>query len=111
MATFPGYSSPLDEYDYVIVGGGTAGSVLAARLTEDKPKAMVLVIEAGRPESLLTDVPALLSVVQLDDFVWPYTMEHQPGVCLGESVYQNTVQYLLDEGVGSIILIVTLTLR
>ncbi|XP_022815022.1 glucose dehydrogenase [FAD, quinone]-like [Spodoptera litura] len=83
--TYPlpkGYSSPLDEYDYVIVGGGTAGSVLAARLTEDKPKAMVLVIEAGRPESLLSDVPALLSVVQLDDFVWPYTMEHQPGICL-----------------------------
>lgn len=84
--TYPlpkGYSQPLDEYDYVIVGGGTAGSVLAARLTEDKPRAMVLVIEAGKPESLLTDVPAMLSYMQLTDYVWPYTMEKQDGICLG----------------------------
>ncbi|THH20334.1 hypothetical protein EW146_g1022 [Bondarzewia mesenterica] len=34
------------KFDYVIVGGGTAGLVLASRLTED-PKTSVLVIEAG----------------------------------------------------------------
>ncbi|KAJ8730738.1 hypothetical protein PYW08_002151 [Mythimna loreyi] len=79
------YDYPLEEYDYVIVGGGTAGSVLAARLTEDKPKAMVLVIEAGKPESLLNDVPALVSTMQLTDYVTPYRMEHQPGICLGSN--------------------------
>ncbi|KAG6459205.1 glucose dehydrogenase [FAD, quinone] [Manduca sexta] len=78
-----GYPQPLEEYDYVIVGGGTAGSVLAARLSEEKPKAMVLVIEAGKPEMLLSDVPALAHYLQLTDYAWPYTMEHQPGVCLG----------------------------
>ncbi|XP_075974818.1 glucose dehydrogenase [FAD, quinone]-like [Anticarsia gemmatalis] len=84
--TYPlpkGYTRPLEEYDYVIVGGGTAGSVLAARLTEDKPRAMVLVLEAGKPESLLNDVPALLSYMLLTDAVWPYTMEKQEGVCMG----------------------------
>lgn len=79
----PGFAKPLDEYDYVIVGGGTAGSVLAARLSENKPKATVLVIEAGKPEMLLTDMPALGHYFPLTDYAWPYTMEHQPGVCLG----------------------------
>lgn len=79
-----GFTSPLDEYDYVIVGAGSAGSVLASRLTEDKPKSTVLVIEAGKPEMLLSDIPALAHYLQLTDYAWPYTMEHQPGVCLGE---------------------------
>lgn len=35
------------KYDYVVVGGGTAGCVVAARLTED-PNITVAVLEAGQ---------------------------------------------------------------
>jgi choline dehydrogenase-like flavoprotein len=43
-----------ERYDYVIVGGGTAGCVIASRLAESLPHKRILLIEAG-PSDYMDD--------------------------------------------------------
>jgi choline dehydrogenase-like flavoprotein len=60
--------------DFIIIGGGTAGLVVAARLTED-PSISVLVLEAGsdRTADPRINVPAMWpSVLGSNDFDWNY---------------------------------------
>jgi choline dehydrogenase len=68
-----------DRYDYVIVGAGSAGCVLAARLTES-PGVRVLLLEAGRQDkSWKIDMPSAVgSLLSSDRFNWNYTSEPEP---------------------------------
>jgi len=67
-----------NEYDFIIVGGGTSGLVVATRLTED-PKIRVLVLEAGEDHSTDPRVttPALWPSLLRTDFDWAYESEPQ----------------------------------
>lgn len=59
-------------YDYVIVGAGAAGSVLASRLSAD-PERTVLVLEAGGPDRRKEiPIPAAFSKLFLTEFDWAY---------------------------------------
>ncbi|KAJ6535948.1 pyranose dehydrogenase [Mycena vulgaris] len=76
-------SLPSLSYDFVIVGGGTAGNVVANRLTEN-PKFSVLVLEAGiSNEGVLdSEVPFFLGnlLQQPSIYEWNYTTTPQPGL-------------------------------
>ena len=61
-----------DIYDYVLVGAGSAGCVLAARLTED-PTTTVLLLEAGGPDTRAEiHIPAAFSKLFQSDVDWNY---------------------------------------
>ena len=71
----------MPQFDYIIVGGGSAGSVLANRLTED-PHTRVLVLEAGRSDWRIDPfihMPAALTFPIGSRFYdWQYESEPEP---------------------------------
>ncbi|GGO91431.1 GMC family oxidoreductase [Wenjunlia tyrosinilytica] len=68
----------MEEFDYVVVGGGTAGAVVAARLTED-PAVTVCLLEAGPVDVALEEVLHLDQWMGLleSGFDWDYPVEPQ----------------------------------
>jgi len=69
-------------YDFIVVGAGSAGCIVTARILKARPDASVLLLEAGddRPlrDSRYSD-PALWTVVQSDAGIqWGYNSEPQP---------------------------------
>ncbi|MGA5267505.1 GMC family oxidoreductase [Streptomyces lydicamycinicus] len=67
-------------YDYIIVGAGSAGCVLAARLTEDE-HTRVLLIEAGPADDAQEiHVPAAFSKLFQTKYDWSYLSDCEPGL-------------------------------
>ncbi|XP_071448676.1 glucose dehydrogenase [FAD, quinone]-like [Hetaerina americana] len=72
----------LPEYDFIVVGGGSAGAVVASRLSEI-PTWKVLLLEVGGDENEVTDVPSLAAYLQLGDMDWQYKTQYTGRACLG----------------------------
>ena len=77
-------SSLRESYDYVVCGGGSAGCVVASRLSED-PNRSVLLLEAGPSDLdwIDTHTPALVATLQRTDIDWDYKVR--------KNIFFNTV--------------------
>ncbi|HST54526.1 MAG TPA: FAD-dependent oxidoreductase [Solirubrobacteraceae bacterium] len=76
----------MDRIDYVIVGAGSAGCVLANRLSED-PDVRVLLLEAGGSDrNLNVKIPVAFSKQFHSKLDWDYATEPEPH-CDGRSLY------------------------
>ncbi|XP_012274590.1 glucose dehydrogenase [FAD, quinone] [Orussus abietinus] len=71
----------LPAYDFIVVGAGSAGAVVASRLSEIEDW-NVLLLEAGGDETEISDVPLLAGYLQLSKLDWKYKTEPQGDACL-----------------------------
>ena len=68
-----------DDFDYVIVGAGSAGCVLASRLSEDARQRVLLLEHGGSDRSLFIQMPSALGIpMNSPKYDWCYYTEPEP---------------------------------
>ncbi len=69
------------NFDYIIVGAGSAGCVLADRLSEDGTSTVLVLERGGSDQSVLIQMPSALSIpMNMPKYNWGYESEPEPGL-------------------------------
>ncbi|XP_045465783.1 glucose dehydrogenase [FAD, quinone]-like [Harmonia axyridis] len=71
-----------ETFDFIIVGSGSSGSVLANRLSEIS-NWKVLLLEAGNAANEMNKIPLFAPAFAATGYNWNYTTERQEGICEG----------------------------
>jgi len=87
----------LDKYDFIVVGAGAAGAVVARRLAE-VPEWNILLLEAGGEESLVTSIPAIAHYLQFTNYNWGYHTVEELHACKG--LINRTCPWPAGKGLG-----------
>lgn len=69
-----------EEFDFIVIGAGSAGCVVANRLTE-VPHWKVLLLEAGGNENFFSDIPIFAPFLSMTPMNWGYNSEPQTKAC------------------------------
>ncbi|XP_050316274.1 glucose dehydrogenase [FAD, quinone]-like isoform X2 [Anthonomus grandis grandis] len=73
---------PNNTYDYIIVGAGSAGSILANRLSKNSQDKLLL-LEAGMIDNDILHIPSIGLLLQQTEFDWQYKTVPQQNACMG----------------------------
>lgn len=80
------YFVDFGEFDFIVVGSGSAGSVVATRLSEISSW-RILLLEAGGEENEFSSIPAMLRETLSSDLNWGYFSVPQKNGCLGKHTH------------------------